>query len=155
MNRRFVPLLFFTLVAVQVLSQTDDLFKEGSYYGKKLASAQYSITGEVLSKTSFQNPTSNNVYTKNILLVKEVFVGNLQVDSTITVLTEGGEFEDSIIVVGHGSSLSIGVDMICFLSEFSLKDFKDEKFIMLHGENSIINIKSNPHIYKDLVDQFN
>lgn len=74
------------------------------------------VEGEVIAKTSFQDPVTDAVLTRNTIKVMSV-LGNSKanVGSTIEVITQGGELEDMAVTVSHSMQLSVGQVGMFFL----------------------------------------
>ena len=84
---------------------------------QKIALSDCIVEGEVTSQSTFRNRTDGYIYTNNKIKLSKILYGQNQISSdTVSVLTRGGVYEESVEAWTHLLQLNTGEYGIFFLN---------------------------------------
>jgi hypothetical protein len=137
----------FLLITITSFSQTDfQNYKVVPTLTTMINNSTLVVEGSVIDTKGFKNE-KGNIFTSATVKVSKIFKGDVT-DSTIQVVIEGGEVDDLIVIVSHGTILSKETNGIFFLTSNKTDSSLNKDsvtYLMVWGNYSCIRYNNNPY----------
>jgi len=149
------PYLLTLVIVLYYCSTKANCLLQKVSIDQRTKSSQLIINGEVKNQHSFWNSDRTSIYTVSTVVVTDFLKGNS--NTTIEVLTPGGEIDGKLLVVEPNAELKIGSKGIFFLKDNAMEinhSSKASKFEIFSLAQGFIEKNEATNSYKDPFDDY-